>query len=105
VTCETNCQSDPIKKNSSAAIIDGDMDKIARITESIDPQIGSALGTITFLPGKVAIKPEHKDFPMGAMTFYNLSELNQTTSGWVVSLTCDNPAGFANTGIAGVTKV
>jgi hypothetical protein len=104
VTCETNCLDDLVKKNASAVIIDSSMDKFARITESIDPQIGSALGTITFLPGKVALKPEHKDFPLGAITFYNLSELNQTTSGWVVILTCDNPKGSVSTGTSGVIK-
>jgi len=103
ISCDTNCVDNAAKKNASAAITD--MDKFAYVTESVNAQFGSALGTIKFLPGKIAIKPEHRDYPTMSLTFYNLSELNQTTAGWTVSIVCDSPSGSVSNGLAGVTKI
>ncbi|MGC9310988.1 MAG: hypothetical protein ACP5E4_04685, partial [Candidatus Aenigmatarchaeota archaeon] len=81
LTCDTNCV------NSGDIILMTVSDSEGKNAKSSEGLVSD--GTMTFLAGKISIKPNHGI--IGETEFYSLDELNQ--SSWTIFLSCSSPEG------------
>jgi len=94
MTCDTNCQGKVSNGTTTLFVMDSSGNS------SIAMDGTNPVGTISFSGGKVTAKPEVFSV-MGAV---KLSGLDSNTAAWMVSMSCQNPAGNA-VFASGVTRV